>query len=164
MHPARAVARLRSGWGVAVATLHSFRCHKPGQTRTQDRIKLCSLKRARASDIWTPEIAPSSIDCMVSQYRFPLAPLDQAAVAESLRPFGESRMLPPAAYVDPAVFDWEQKHFFDGGWTCVGFATELPNPGDHRAVTLGPGSVLLSRDEDRALHAFANTCRHRGHE
>ena len=101
---------------------------------------------------------------MVSQSRFPLAPLDQAAVADSLRPFGESRMLPPAAYVSPAVFDWEQKHFFDGGWTCVGFAAELANPGDHRAVALGQGSVLLSRDEDGGLHAFANTCRHRGHE
>ena len=73
-------------------------------------------------------------------------------------------MLPPAAYVDPAVFAWEQKHFFDGGWTCVGFAAEVANPGDQRAVPVGAGSVLLSRDDAGALHAFANTCRHRGHE
>src|SRR5215469_14082196 len=104
------------------------------------------------------------IDCMVSQPRFPPAPLDPAGLADSLRPFGESRMLPRAAYVDPAVFEWEQKHFFDGGWTCVGFAAELSNPGDQRAVPIGAGSVLLSRDEDGQLHAFANTCRHRGHE
>jgi Rieske 2Fe-2S family protein len=101
---------------------------------------------------------------MVSQSRLPLAPLDPAAVADSLRPFGESRMLPRAAYVDPAVFDWEQQHFFDGGWTCVGFAADLGKPGDQRAVPLGRSSVLLSRDEDGGLHAFANTCRHRGHE
>jgi Rieske 2Fe-2S family protein len=101
---------------------------------------------------------------MVSQSRFPLAPLDPAGVADSLRPFGESRMLPRAAYVDPAVYEWEQKHFFDGGWTCVGFAAEVANPGDQRAVRVGLGSVLLSRAEDGRLHAFANTCRHRGHE
>src|ERR1700722_3852428 len=101
---------------------------------------------------------------MVSQSRFPLAPLDQAGVADSLRPFGESRMLPRAAYVDPKVFAWEQEHFFDGGWTCVGFAAELGNAGDLRAVPAGRGSVLLSRDEHEVLHAFANTCRHRGHE
>ncbi len=101
---------------------------------------------------------------MVSQSRFPLAPLDPAGVADALRPFGESRMLPRAAYVDPAVFAWEQKHFFDGGWTCVGFSAELGNPGDQRAVAVGPSGVLLSRDEDGRLHAFANTCRHRGHE
>ncbi len=101
---------------------------------------------------------------MVSQRAIPLAPLDPAALAESLRPFGDSRMLPRAAYVDPAVFAWEQKHFFDGGWTCVGFAAEVANPGDQRAVPVGAGSVLLSRDDAGSLHAFANTCRHRGHE
>jgi glycine betaine catabolism A len=101
---------------------------------------------------------------MVSQSRFPLAPLDPAGVADSLRPFGESRMLPRAAYVDPAVYEWEQKHFLDGGWTCVGFSAELANPGDQRAIAVGPSGVLLTRDEDGRLHAFANTCRHRGHE
>ena len=44
---------------------------------------------------------------MVSQSVYPPAPLDPAALAQTLRPFGESRMLPRAAYVDPAVFDWE---------------------------------------------------------
>ena len=72
---------------------------------------------------------------MVSQSRFPLAPIDPAGVADSLRPFGQSRMLPRAAYVDPAVFAWEQRHFFDGGWTCVGPSqtqslTELLDPED----------------------------------
>ena len=101
---------------------------------------------------------------MVSQPKFPLAPIDPAAVADSLRPFGESRMLPRAAYVDPSVFAWEQRHFFDGGWTCVGFAAEIARPGDQRAVPVGPGSMLLSRDEEGELHAFGNACRHRGHE
>jgi hypothetical protein len=45
----------------------------------------------------------------------PPAPLDEAAVQESLRPFGSSRMLPRAAYVDPDVFAWERKHFFGDG-------------------------------------------------
>ena len=43
---------------------------------------------------------------MVSQAAFPPAPLDPGALAQSLAPFGESRMLPRAAYVDPAVFEW----------------------------------------------------------
>jgi glycine betaine catabolism A len=73
-------------------------------------------------------------------------------------------MLPRDAYVDPAVFAWEQKYFFDSGWTCVGFSSQLAQPGDQRAESVGAGSVLLTRDEDGALRAFANTCRHRGHE
>ncbi len=101
---------------------------------------------------------------MVSQLRYPPAPLDATAVQESLRPFGQSRMLPRAAYTDPAVFAWEQRHFLGGGWTCVGYASQLPGPGDMRAEPAGAGSVLLARDEAGALHAFANFCRHRGHE
>jgi glycine betaine catabolism A len=101
---------------------------------------------------------------MVSQTVRPAAPLDQAALAASAAPFGQSRMLPRAAYVDPAVFAWEQRHFFDAGWMCVGRSDQLPRPGDQRAEPVGEGSVLLTRDDEGGLHAFANTCRHRGHE
>ncbi len=73
-------------------------------------------------------------------------------------------MLPRAAYVDPAVFGWEQAHFFGGGWLCVGRSDQIAAPGDQRAEQVGTGSVLLTRDEEGAVHAFANTCRHRGHE
>ncbi|MBV9870925.1 MAG: Rieske 2Fe-2S domain-containing protein, partial [Frankiaceae bacterium] len=73
-------------------------------------------------------------------------------------------MLPRAAYVDPAVFAWEQSHFFGGGWMCVGRSEDLPNPGDQRAESIGTAGVLLVRSDDGRLHAFANTCRHRGHE
>src|SRR5499427_5494987 len=119
-----------------------------------------------AEQVWTPQTAPHSLDCMVSQSQPPVppAPLDPAGVAASLAPFGQSRMLPPAAYVDPAVFEWEQRHFFGGGWLCVGRDDQLANPGDQRAEPAGTGSVLLTRDDAGALRAFANTCRHRGHE
>ena len=93
-----------------------------------------------------------------------VAPLSAAGVADALRPFGESRMLPRAAYVDPAVFAWEKRHFFGGGWLCVGRSDQLPIPGDQRADDAVGGSVLLVRGDDGALRAFANTCRHRGHE
>src|ERR1700722_10051845 len=92
------------------------------------------------------------------------APVDTAALAAALRPFSASTMLPSAAYVDPAVFAWEQRHFFGGGWTCVGFSSLVAERGDQRAEPAGHGSVLLTRGNDGVLHAFANFCRHRGHE
>ena len=112
------------------------------------------------------------LDCMVSQDFAspaaspvrPAAPLDEAAVQESLRPFGASRMLPRAAYTDPGVFAWEQKYFFGGGWMCVGRSSQTPAAGDMRAEPVGEGSVLIVRGDDGALRAFANFCRHRGHE
>ena len=75
------------------------------------------------------------------------APLNRAELDAALRPFGESPMLPRAAYVDPAVFDWEQRNFFGGGWMCVA-AAPAPAPGDQRAEATGDGGVLLVRGED----------------
>ena len=73
-------------------------------------------------------------------------------------------MLPRAAYLDPAVFGWEQQYFFAGGWNCVGHSSQVAKPGEQRAEPVGQGSVLLVRGDDGELRAFANTCRHRGHE
>ena len=73
-------------------------------------------------------------------------------------------MLPPAAYTDPAVLGWERRHFFGGGWACVGRGDQLPGAGDQRAEDTGDGGVLLVRGDDGAVRAFANFCRHRGHE
>lgn len=72
-------------------------------------------------------------------------------------------MLPREAYVDPAVLSWEQANFFTG-WVCVGRADQLDAPGTQMAVSLGNAGVLLTRDEGNDIHAFANVCRHRGHE
>jgi glycine betaine catabolism A len=101
---------------------------------------------------------------MISQSAGSATPIDPVGLAETLRPFGASKMLPRAAYTDPAVFAWEQQHFFTGGWSCVGYSAQVAEPGDQRAEPVGRGSVLLVRGEDGVLHAFANTCRHRGHE
>ena len=87
----------------------------------------------------------------------------RAALEPALRPFGHSTMLPTAAYTDEAVFRWERQHFLSD-WMCVGLSSDLPCPGDQRAAPAGEGSVLLVRGDDRAVRAFANTCRHRGHE
>ena len=73
-------------------------------------------------------------------------------------------MLPPAAYTSAEVHAWERAHFFGGGWTCAGHASRLPAPGDQLAAPTGAGGAVIVRGEDGAIRAFANTCRHRGHE
>jgi Rieske 2Fe-2S family protein len=81
-----------------------------------------------------------------------------------LRPFGESRMLPRAAYTSREVWEWERRHFFDAGWSCVALSETLPRAGAQRAELTGAGSTLLVRGRDGTVRAFANACRHRGHE
>jgi phenylpropionate dioxygenase-like ring-hydroxylating dioxygenase large terminal subunit len=91
-------------------------------------------------------------------------PFDPADLEPALRPFGQSRMLPRDAYVSPRVFAFEQQRFFAGSWTCVGREGDLEGGGAQRAVGVGGAGVLLARGVDGRVRAFANTCRHRGHE
>src|SRR5258705_3252430 len=91
------------------------------------------------------------------------APVPADGLAAALAPFGRSRMLPREAYVDSAVFEWEQHNIFSG-WTCVGHASDLATVGTQKAVGTGPNAILLVRGDDDVVRAFANTCRHRGHE
>jgi Rieske 2Fe-2S family protein len=91
-------------------------------------------------------------------------PIARELLAPSLDTFGRSNTLPAEAYTDDAVFRWEQEHFFDRGWVCVGRADGLEAAGKQRAVSLGRESILLVRGEDGSLRAFHNVCRHRGHE
>jgi Rieske 2Fe-2S family protein len=91
-------------------------------------------------------------------------PFDPDDLEPALRPFGQSRMLPRDAYTSPRVFAFEQERFFAGSWTCVGREGDLEGTGAQRAVRVGGAGVLLARGSDGRVRAFANTCRHRGHE
>lgn len=93
------------------------------------------------------------------------APLPPDLLAPALRPFGEGTMLPAQAYTSADVLAWERRHFFAGTWTCLGRLDALAVDGvTQQAVTVGDVPVLLSLDGDGGVSAFANTCRHRGHE
>jgi glycine betaine catabolism A len=92
------------------------------------------------------------------------APLPIDEVLLTLAPFGRARMLPRRAYVDEGVLAWEREHLFDGGWVCATRASALAERRSQLALTVGTTGVLLVRDDDGVLRAFANICRHRGHE
>ena len=91
-------------------------------------------------------------------------PFEPVDLEPALRPFGQSRMLPRDAYMSARVFAFEQERFFAGSWTCVGREGDLEGTGAQRAVGVGGAGVLLTRGTHGRVRAFANTCRHRGHE
>jgi glycine betaine catabolism A len=93
------------------------------------------------------------------------SPIDPELLRPVLAPsLGESRTLPAQAYLSPEVFDWEQEHFFESGWVCLGRADSLARAGDQKAFRVGQEGILLVRDEGGRLNGFFNVCRHRGHE
>jgi Rieske 2Fe-2S family protein len=91
------------------------------------------------------------------------APLAAADLEQVLRPFGDSTMLPAAAYLSEEVLAWERRHLFAGSWLCLGRASEIAARGTQVALTAGDIGVLLTVESGQT-RAFANVCRHRGHE
>jgi Rieske 2Fe-2S family protein len=93
------------------------------------------------------------------------APVSVAGLDSALLPFGESTMLPAEAYTSDDVLAWERRRFFAASWVCVGRQEAvLPAGRTQVAQQVGDVSLLLARGPAGAVVAFANTCRHRGHE
>jgi choline monooxygenase len=72
------------------------------------------------------------------------------------------RSLPRDAYTSEKFFRAEMEHIHLRQWFFVGRADEMKSAGDFRAIDTIAGPVLLLRDRDGTLRAFANSCRHRG--
>ncbi|MGE0153442.1 MAG: aromatic ring-hydroxylating dioxygenase subunit alpha [Reyranellaceae bacterium] len=70
---------------------------------------------------------------------------------------------PVAAYTDVARWQQERRILFGGEHPLfVGLSCLLPNIGDYRVETIDRLPVLLTRDRDGSVKAFANICSHRG--
>jgi anthranilate 1,2-dioxygenase large subunit/terephthalate 1,2-dioxygenase oxygenase component alpha subunit len=66
-------------------------------------------------------------------------------------------------YADGDIYEQEQARIFRGPtWNFFCLEAELPKPGSYRRSSLGAMPVVVTRDQDGALHAFENRCAHRG--
>ena len=91
----------------------------------------------------------------------PTLNLDPLEIEANLRPVERATMLPPRAFVDPTVFDWEVESIFRG-WVCVGHASMVAERGTYLRRDIGDDSVVVVGGGEGRTHAFLNVCRHRG--
>lgn len=77
-------------------------------------------------------------------------------------PAQEAETLPPWCYTSKEWFDLEVEHIFMKSWNFIGRVDRVPNPGDFITLTYTGSPVIVVRDRDNVIRAFANTCRHRG--
>ena len=90
------------------------------------------------------------------------SPFSAAEVAATRRPVDEARQLPARAFLDPAVFAWEQESWFGRDWLCVGRASDVAGPGEYALAEAAGERLILLRGADEVVRAFHNVCRHRG--
>jgi Rieske 2Fe-2S family protein len=65
-------------------------------------------------------------------------------------------------YTDPEILKLDLDLIFGRHWIFVGVEPEIAEPGDCLTVDIGPHAIVVTRDDDMALNAFHNVCRHRG--
>ena len=70
-------------------------------------------------------------------------------------------MLDRDFYTNPAVYRADLDLIFGRHWIFVGHEPDIAEPGDVMTVRVGENAILICRDDDGAIHAMHNVCRHR---
>ncbi|MSO40973.1 MAG: aromatic ring-hydroxylating dioxygenase subunit alpha [Solirubrobacterales bacterium] len=87
--------------------------------------------------------------------------LERADVEKTLERLRRATMLPPAAFTEQGVLDWELENIFSG-WICIGHVSQVDEQGKYLMREIGSDSVVVIGGEDGRPRAFHNVCRHRG--
>ena len=65
-------------------------------------------------------------------------------------------------YVNEEIYRIEQERVFARVWLFLGHESQIQKPGDYFVSRMGEESVILTRDRQGEIHAFLNSCMHRG--
>lgn len=78
-------------------------------------------------------------------------------------PGADYTRVPSWIYSDESIYLREQERIFAGAsWSYVALAAEIPNAGDYVRSNVGDKPIVVVRDKDGSVNAFANSCAHRG--
>ncbi len=77
-------------------------------------------------------------------------------------PLREAETLPPECYISEEFYKREVSNIFMKCWNCMGRADYIKNPGEYFTQSIVGISLIFMRGEDKKIHAFVNSCRHRG--
>ncbi|MFO1083414.1 MAG: Rieske (2Fe-2S) protein, partial [Reyranellaceae bacterium] len=66
------------------------------------------------------------------------------------------------AFTEQSVLDREHNAIFDHCWLYLGHSSEIADNCDFITRAVGGRELIFNRDRGGAVHAFLNTCPHRG--
>ena len=78
------------------------------------------------------------------------------------RPLLDAETMPVWCYTSEAFYRREVERIFHKAWNFLGAADRLGAPGDYFTLTFAGVPIVVLRDTEGELRAFANSCRHRG--
>jgi choline monooxygenase len=80
------------------------------------------------------------------------------------KPLLEATTMPAWTYTSPEFYRREIDRIWKKVWNFIGSVDQVPNMGDFFTLRFIGIPVIILRDQDNKVRAFANTCRHRGSE
>lgn len=84
------------------------------------------------------------------------------AYAAVRRPISDARGLPNEAYTSGAHWAAERDGLLAQTWTCIGFASDLPQGAYAEPFTLMGTPLVILQDASGGIRVFHNVCSHRG--
>ena len=80
------------------------------------------------------------------------------------KPLLEAETMPAFTYTSPEFYQREVERIWRKTWNFIGSADQIRNNGDYFTLNFAGMPIIVLRDHDGKIRAFANTCRHRGSE
>ena len=90
--------------------------------------------------------------------------IPESDFTETMKPVHQATHAPGYIYSDPTVYAAEKEKVFLRDWLAVARVEELPNPGDFMTFRIVDEPIIVTRDNNGKINAFANVCKHRGVE
>src|SRR5215470_5945939 len=75
-------------------------------------------------------------------------------------PLAEASTPPVSWYIDPRIFDIEQRTVFSYSWQMIARAAQVRDAGQYITAEIAGGPILVVRGNDGVLRGFFNVCRH----
>jgi anthranilate 1,2-dioxygenase large subunit len=71
--------------------------------------------------------------------------------------------VPHEVFTDPQIYRLEMERLFRGEvWNYLGMECEIPQWGDFQTTWIGDTQIVVTRAKNGDIHAFENSCAHRG--
>ena len=65
-------------------------------------------------------------------------------------------------YTDPDIFELEMERIWNRAWIYVGHDSQVKEPGDYLATSIGRQPVVMTRHRDGKVYVLFNRCSHKG--